>query len=133
MSQIVKIQNRVFSSPSSIYTREDVLNLLKDLELLQNAEAEAEKAKAAQTQLEWTEAPAPVNPNATFTEDYVLDQLESLQEEIMDEIRSFDYSDMVDLSMDGREIVVDFDSSYIEDAVERVFKQYVMTLSSQKA
>lgn len=120
MSQIINLQNRVFSSPSSIFTREDVLNLLKDLEQLQNAEAENAKAAAQ-----------PVNPNATFTEDYVLDKLESLKEEILDEIRSYDYADTVDLSIDGREIVVDFDSSYLEDAVERVVKQYVITLSQQ--
>ena len=120
MNQITKIQDRVFSSPSSIFTREDVLNLLKDLEYLQNAEAENAKAAAQ-----------PVNPNATFTEDYVLDQLESLKEEILEEITGYDYADTVILSMDGHEIVVDFDSSYLEDAVERVVKQYVITLSQK--
>jgi hypothetical protein len=122
MSQIINLQNRVFSSPSSIFTREDVLNLLKDLEQLQNAEAENAKAAAQ-----------PVNPNATFTEDYVLDKLESLKNEIMDEIRSYDYSDAANIDLDGREITVDFDSSYLEDRVDNVFHHFTMTLSSQKS
>ena len=103
------------NSAASFFTKEDVKVLLRGFVIMLE---DAQKAEQR---------------SGEFTPDYVLEKLETLQQEVMDEIRSYDYSDAANIDLDGREIVVDFDSSYLEDRVDNVFHHFTMTLSSQKS
>lgn len=102
-NQLATLFTQIDNSPASMFTKADVKALLESFS----------KQVAEQPSL---------------TSEYVLNHLDSLQAEVVDVLKGFDYADMADLSMDGREIVVDFDSSYVEEAVERVFEQYVDSL-----
>ena len=99
------------NSAASFFTKEDVKVLLRGfVAALKEAERSGE-----------------------FTPDYVLEKLETLQQEVMDEIRSYDYSDAANIDLDGREIVVDFDSGYLEDRVANVFNTHFINLSGPKS
>lgn len=97
------------NSAASFFTKEDVKTLLKGFAIRLEEAQQAEQNKA-------------------LTSEYVLDQLDSLQAEVVDILRGFDYDDSATVDLSGREITLDFDSSYVEEAVERVFNQYVDSL-----
>ncbi len=102
-NQLATLFTQIDNSPASIFTKADVKALLETFS----------KQVAEQPSL---------------TSEYVLDQLDSLQAEVVDVLRGYDYDDCANIDLDGREITLDFDSSYIEEAVERVFNQYVDSL-----
>jgi hypothetical protein len=122
MSQIVKIQDRVFSSPSSIFTREDVLNLLKDLEFLQNAEAET-AAKAAAEQ-----APPPVDTTGFYSPKQVRDLVLSISEAVEDRLINYDFSSDIDLELYGNEIQAEVSTT---DLVKEVMERIVETANEE--
>ncbi len=104
-NQLATLFTQIDNSPASIFTKADVKALLES----------------------FSKQVAELQSNA-LTSEYVLNHLDSLQAEVVDVLKGFDYADMADLSMDGREIMVDFDSSYVEEAVELVFKEYAESL-----
>jgi len=122
MSQIVKIQNSVFSSPSSIFTKEDVLNLLKDLETLQNAEAET-AAKAAAEQ-----APTPEDNAGFYSPKQVRDLVLSISEAVEDRLINYDFSSDIDLELYGNQIEAEVSTT---DLVKEVMERIVETANEE--
>jgi len=107
-NQLATLFTQIDNSPASMFTKADVKALLESLS----------KQVADQR-------------SGEYTPEYVIKQLDSLQEEVMDVLRNYEYESMADLYMEGREVVVDFDSSFVEEAVEQVFKQYAANLNQE--
>ena len=118
MSQIVKIQNSVFSSPSSIFTKEDVLNLLKDLETLQNAEAEAAAVAA----------PTPEDNAGFYSPKQVRDLVLSISEAVEDRLMNYDFSSEIELELYGNEIQAEVSTT---DLVKEVMERIVETANKE--
>ena len=123
MSQIVKIQNRVFSSPSSIFTREDVLNILKDLETLQNAEAEAAAVAAA------VAAPTPEDNAGFYSPKQVRDLVLSISEAVESAIENYNIDGDIELELYGNEIQAEFVSK--TDLISEVMSEIVNSANEE--
>jgi hypothetical protein len=119
MSQIVKIQNRVFSSPSSIFTREDVLNILKDLETLQNAEAEAAAVAA----------PTPEDNAGFYSPKQVRDLVLSISEAVESTIENYNIDGDIELELYGNEIQAEFVSK--TDLISEVMSEIVNSANEE--
>jgi len=99
------------NSAASFFTKEDVKVLLRGFVIMLE---DAQKAEQR---------------SGEFTPEYVVEQLENMQQEVIDEISCYDYASDADISLDGREIVVDFDPTHVEDAVAAVFTRYIINMS----
>jgi len=122
MSQIVKIQNRVFSSPSSIFTREDVLNILKDLETLQNAEAEAAAIAAA------VASPTPEDNAGFYSPKQVRDLVLSISEAVESTIENYNLDGDIELELYGNEIQAEVSKT---DLISEVMSEIVNTANEE--
>ena len=122
MSQIVKIQNSVFSSPSSIFTKEDVLNLLKDLETLQNAEAEAAAIAAAAA------APTPEDNAGFYCPKQVRDLVLSISEAVESTIENYNLDDDIELELYGNEIQAEVSKT---DLISEVMSEIVNSANEE--
>ncbi len=123
MSQIVKIQNSVFSSPSSIFTKEDVLNLLKDLETLQNAEAETAAIAAAAA------APTPEDNAGFYCPKQVRDLVLSISEAVESAIENYNIDGDIELELYGKEIQAEFVSK--TDLISEVMSEIINTANEE--
>lgn len=111
MSQINKIQDRVFNSPSSLFTKEDVLNLIKELDYLQKAEA-MEEVK---------EAPAPVDIPGFYSPKQVRDLVLSISEAVESTIDNYNFDSEIELDLCGNEIQASLNpADLIKDVVDRI-------------
>jgi hypothetical protein len=108
----------VFSSPSSIFTREDVLNILKDLETLQNAEAEAAAVAA----------PTPEDNAGFYSPKQVRDLVLSISEAVEDRLMNYDFSSEIELELYGNEIQAEVSTT---DLVKEVMERIVETANKE--
>ena len=122
MSQIIRLQNRVHSSPSSLFTKEDVLNLLEELETLQIAEAET-AAKAAAEQ-----APAPVDTTGFYSPKQVRDLVMSISESVLSTIENYNLDGDVELELYGNEIQAEVSKT---DMISEVMSEIINTANEE--
>jgi len=122
MSQIIRLQNRVHSSPSSLFTKTDVLNLLEELETLQIAEAET-AAKAAAEQ-----APAPVDTTGFYSPKQVRDLVLSISEAVESTIENYNLDGDVELELYGNEIQAEVSKT---ELISEVMSEIVNTANEE--
>jgi hypothetical protein len=118
MTEILKIQDRVHTSPSTIFTKGDVLNLLKELEYLQKAEAEAAAEKA----------PAPVDIPGFYSPKQVRDLVLSISEAVEDRLINYDFSSEIEFELYGNQIEATVSTT---DLVKEVMDRIVETANEE--